>query len=898
MAILIAKQERWNQHSTNSEMKRIWKISDVAGHLTKRRSRKLLEDGNEEQSLEELEKEDEGFLPTKAKASTTKNKRTREIIYSDNIEILEKCPQMGASNKSIFLNHEEEVILKKTKVRRSFRLSDGVKDRSSGEAKERNNEPRNFSSYTTSSSSSSSISVLNGDTNSIKRCTRRNLKMLGKGKECIRCHQCKRNYRQSVVPCCKCKQERYCLRCIKKWYPQMDEEEIAEACPFCRGNCNCNMCLQSSGSFKTMQRKVTNREKVKLAQYLIHSLLPFLKQIHKEQSDEMEMESRIRGISPSEIPLPRALCNNDERVYCNNCATSIADLHRSCPNCSYEVCLSCCREIREGNLLGGAEEVAVHYPNRGHDYIHGGDPLPGSYAIKCFMDYLEPLVEWKANSDGSVPCAPKEMGGCGYYGLELKRILPKGWVSDLEVKAEYVLTSCGAEQAPSERNCSDKGTEMVRKASSREGSNDNYLYCPLSKDILKGEELRQFQRHWVNGEPVIVRNVLEQTSGLSWEPMVMWRALCDNMDTKTGAKLSEMKAIDCLAGCEVEINAHQFVKGYTEGRTYYNSWPEMLKLKDWPPYDRFENLLPRHCDEFISALPFHEYTDPRTGFLNLTVKLPPDVIKPDLGPKTYIAYGIAEELGRGDSVTKLHCDLSDAVNILTHTAEVVLNDQQRYAVEMLKRKHKAQDEREHFGDAAAKTEEDACAPSPIIETTEALGLSIEEEEETEFPGFPLEGKTEKTGSALWDIFRRKDVPNLQRYLRKYSKEFRHTYCSPVEQVVHPIHDQAFYLTLEHKRKLKEEFGVEPWTFEQRLGEAVFIPAGCPHQVRNLKSCTKVAVDFVSPENIRECLRLTEEFRQLPKNHRVREDKLEIKKMVLHAVNQALKDLEDLASTQD
>lgn len=26
--------------------------------------------------------------------------------------------------------------------------------------------------------------------------------------------------------------------------------------------------------------------------------------------------------------------------------------------------------------------------------------------------------------------------------------------------------------------------------------------------------------------------------------------------------------------------------------------------------------------------------------------------------------------------------------------------------------------------------------------------------------------------------------------------------------------------------------IEPWTFEQHLGEAVFIPAGCPHQVRN------------------------------------------------------------------
>ncbi|XLS95555.1 hypothetical protein HN51_071563, partial [Arachis hypogaea] len=29
-------------------------------------------------------------------------------------------------------------------------------------------------------------------------------------------------------------------------------------------------------------------------------------------------------------------------------------------------------------------------------------------------------------------------------------------------------------------------------------------------------------------------------------------------------------------------------------------------------------------------------------------------------------------------------------------------------------------------------------------------------------------------------------------------------------------------------------GIEPWTFLQRLGEAVFIPVGCPHQVRNLK----------------------------------------------------------------
>jgi lysine-specific demethylase 3 len=39
------------------------------------------------------------------------------------------------------------------------------------------------------------------------------------------------------------------------------------------------------------------------------------------------------------------------------------------------------------------------------------------------------------------------------------------------------------------------------------------------------------------------------------------------------------------------------------------------------------------------------------------------------------------------------------------------------------------------------------------------------------------------------------------------------------------------------------------------------------------------MDFVSPENVQECVRLTEEFRLLPKNHRSKEDKLEVH--VLH-----------------
>ena len=56
------------------------------------------------------------------------------------------------------------------------------------------------------------------------------------------------------------------------------------------------------------------------------------------------------------------------------------------------------------------------------------------------------------------------------------------------------------------------------------------------------------------------------------------------------------------------------------------------------------------------------------------------------------------------------------------------------------------------------------------------------------------------------------------------------------------------------------------------------------QVRNLSSCVKVALDFVSPENAHRCVQLTEQFAKLPRYHHLSEDKLQVKTMLLHAMS--------------
>lgn len=224
----------------------------------------------------------------------------------------------------------------------------------------------------------------------------------------------------------------------------------------------------------------------------------------------------------------------------NYCSTSIADFHRSCPSCAYDLCLSCCRGLREGCLPGRDRQFGIN--------------------INIQEDFLNALMQWRANPDGSIPCPPV-VGGCGNSLLQLKHIFPENMLLMLEEKANTIVGLESSEELRensgpctcfclSEKN--DSGSDSLRKAASREGCDDNLLYCPSARYIQEGE-VEHFQKHWAKGQPVIVRDVLDLSSGLSWEPMVMWRALREKKVRKVKSENFELKAIDCLDWCEVSF---------------------------------------------------------------------------------------------------------------------------------------------------------------------------------------------------------------------------------------------------------------------------------------------------------------------------------------------------------
>ncbi|XP_042305789.1 lysine-specific demethylase 3B isoform X2 [Sceloporus undulatus] len=356
------------------------------------------------------------------------------------------------------------------------------------------------------------------------------------------------------------------------------------------------------------------------------------------------------------------------------------------------------------------------------------------------------------------------------------------------------------------------------------------LHDPSNKNNWK-----IFRECWKQGQPVLVSGVHKKLKPELWKPEAFSQEFGDQdvdlVNCRNCAIISDVKVRDFWDGFEVISKRLRADDGQ----------PMVLKLKDWPPGEDFRDMMPTRFEDLMENLPLPEYTK-RDGRLNLASRLPSYFVRPDLGPKMYNAYGLITAEDRRVGTTNLHLDVSDAVNVMVYVGIPI-------------------------GEGAHDDE--------VLKT-------IDEGDADDVTKQRIHEAKEKPG-ALWHIYAAKDAEKIRELLRKVGEEQGQE--NPPDH--DPIHDQSWYLDQTLRKRLYEEYGVQGWAIVQFLGDAVFIPAGAPHQVHNLYSCIKVAEDFVSPEHVKHCFRLTQEFRHLSNTHTNHEDKLQVKNIIYHAVKDAV-----------
>uniref|UniRef100_A0A0D9Z783 JmjC domain-containing protein n=1 Tax=Oryza glumipatula TaxID=40148 RepID=A0A0D9Z783_9ORYZ len=724
------------------------------------------------------------------------------------------------------------------------------------------------------------------------------------------CHQCRRV--ANTIWCTSCDRRGYCTNCISRWYSDIPIDDVRKA----------------------RVQEISAVDKLEYLHSILASVLPVLKQIYSDQCFEIGVDTKAYGLRTDII---RAKVNPDEQMCCDTsnyprsdfCKVPVFDYHRHCPRCLYDLCLDCCRDIRrsrtsvargeyaEGRVVDRSKDTSNKRARMEPSAESANDKsVPQRRDIKN-IDIRSLFPTWRVNNDGSITCGPHEAGGCGSSKLVLRRIFKINWISKLVKNSEEMVNGCKVHVLENGcSSCNDGRTLELTghrnfgvSTCSNNGGIDRFcVFSPVLED-LKSEGIIHFRKHWIKGEPVVIRNAFEPSLSSSWDPLNIWRGIQEIMDEEVDDDVI-VKAVDCSNQAEVDIELKQFIKGYSDGHKGEDGELMMLKLKEWPPPSVLEEFLLCQRPEFIVNFPLVDFIHSRWGLLNLSAKLPPDTLQPEVGLKLLIAYGRHQEAGKGDSVTNLMINMADVVHMLMHTAkghdvcpkrlqpersEKIANGMtmhvnahapvQNLNVDMGEQSpdHVSSkfDERAH---ASALRLQEKSSDAKLNCGFEGSSTEFSCSSHSEEP--KVNGSERSQAGAVWDVFCRQDISKLNEYLTANWEEL-----AASSQVKNPIYEQSVYLNKYHKRILKDQYGIEPWTFQQQIGEAVFVPAGCPFQVKNLQSTVQLALDFLSPESLGESARMAQEIRCLPNDHDAKLKMLEIGKISLYAASSAVREIQ-------
>ena len=291
------------------------------------------------------------------------------------------------------------------------------------------------------------------------------------------------------------------------------------------------------------------------------------------------------------------------------------------------------------------------------------------------------------------------------------------------------------------------------------------------------EELTEevFRPMWQRGEPLVVTGLLSKFK-IQWTPEYF---------------IEKYASQGCLIlECQTDVNQRITVGEFFSWFGMYNGRTECWKLKvrgfileffltshrsllqDWPPSTDFKTAFPELFEDFSRAVPVPNYVR-RDGTLNIASHFPANTVAPDLG--------------------KFH-----QVSRFPPCLNLFLGPK--------------------MYNAMASFESGGSKGSTRLHMDMADALNI-----MTFASLTPEGKP---GTAAWDLFRAEDSDKIREFLKKKFKgTFQHD----------PIHSQQCYLDIALRYELWTEYGVKSYRIYQKPGEAVFIPAGCAHQVLSLRT---------------------------------------------------------------
>ncbi|KAL5579281.1 hypothetical protein UlMin_011723 [Ulmus minor] len=148
--------------------------------------------------------------------------------------------------------------------------------------------------------------------------------------------------------------------------------------------------------------------------------------IKERLNGELETEAKMKEINLANLHIKQAEDGLNNRPCCNKCKGFILDLHRSCPNCLYNLCL-CCRDLYQGNFHGDTKMSLSKCSNKKKTHLTKRNP--SSKYIASSASQHDGIA---CNGIDATSCPSREFGGCGETLLELRCIFPLSWIKELD----------------------------------------------------------------------------------------------------------------------------------------------------------------------------------------------------------------------------------------------------------------------------------------------------------------------------------------------------------------------------------------------------------------------------------------------------------------------------------